>query len=166
MLSSFPFFSAWSHFFGLPFQVGPADADRPLSPREERHLLWLVSALPVEFRADAQRCLRTTLRFRASGQGAASLDEEEPEQPADMQRFGLLGEWLLELETSDLCAKLRKEIRAILRTLEEAHPRLVCNHRLAMHSARLGQLVTELAQPWRDYAALAELRNALALTWG
>ena len=165
-MPSYLFPSAWSHLFGLPFQVGPADADLPLSPREERQLLWLVSSLPVEYRADARRCLRTTLRFRASGQGAASLDEEEPEQPEDMQRFGLLGEWLLDLATPDLCAKLRKEIRAILRTLEEAQPRLVRNRRLAMHSARLGQLVAELTQPWRDCAALAELRNALALTWG
>ena len=166
MLPSYPSSSAWSHVFGLPFQVGPIGADLPLSLREEQQVLWLVSALPAAFRDDARRCLRTTLRFRASDQGAASLVEDEPEQPHDMQRFGLLGEWLLELTTSEVSAKLRKEIRAILRTLEEAQPRLVRNRRLAMHSVRLGQLVAELTQPWRDCAALAELRNALAITWG
>src|SRR5690242_2829008 len=94
------------------------------TPRQRRELEWVACLLPKDLRAEVARCLRCTLDFRAQeGQGNVSSEAKTPERT----RFGPQGEALWPEPFDDLRTKLRKELEAILYTLESQQPRLVRN---------------------------------------
>jgi hypothetical protein len=115
--------------------------------------------MPAELRDNTLFNLRQTLDWRA--QYCQPLDA--PEQPVGQTRFGALGEALWPQDTPSVCDTLRAELRETLRTVESTQPRLERNRRLAMHSARLGQLACELEQ--RGQETLEEIRGGLEVLW-
>jgi hypothetical protein len=163
----------WSRFFIPTANVVPPQAARPVArprptlapvppetPRQRRELEWVACLLPKDLRAEVARCLRCTLDFRAKeGQGDVDKEAKNPART----RFGPHGEALWPEPFEELRQKLRKELEAILYTLESQQPRLVRNWMLAMHAARLGQLWWELACRQQD--ALEEVREGLILLW-
>ena len=133
---------------------------RPEPPRLRMELAWLTWQLPDRLREATVENLHQTLRWRA--QFCEPL--RPPDTPAEYTRFGLLGEQLCPEATPTVCDKLNDELRESIRTLEERQPILERNHRLAMHSARLGQLCAELEQRF-EIDVLEKMRSGLSKLW-
>jgi hypothetical protein len=145
-----------------PVPPKPPVDRRPLPPEPPRRpleLAWLTWQLSAAMRARVIFNLRQTLEWRA--QYCQPL--AEPETPHDYTRFGLLGEQLWPRGVDNVYTALDAELREIIRTVEGAQPHLERNWRLAMHSARLGQLCAELEQ--RGLDALERLRSGLVRLW-
>ena len=128
-------------------------------PRLRKELAWLTWQTPTQHQADIIVNLRQTLDWRT--QYCKPLDP--PTKPVERARFGLLGETLQPEATPTVCDHLRAELCETVRTLEERQPILERNHRLAMHSVRLGQLCYELEQ--RGLDTLEAIREGLGRLW-
>ena len=146
--------------FAIPMPQMRLRAARPEPPRLSKELAWLTWQMPIDMREATVENLRQTLRWRAQYCGPLC----PAEKAAEFTRFGLLGELLCPEATPTVCDKLRDELREIIRTLEEHHPLLERNRRLAMHSVRLGQLCAELKQRF-EIDVLEKLRGGLAKLW-
>ena len=133
---------------------------RPEPPRLRKELAWLTWQVPAGLREAVLENLNQTVRWRA--QFCEPL--RPPDKPVERTRFGLLGELLCPEATPTVCDKLNDELRESIRTLEERQPILERNHRLAMHSARLGQLCAELEQRF-EIDVLEKMRSGLSKLW-
>lgn len=169
-MASRQFSPVWAAYFGLPVsEPSPspappeAKAATPQTPAWDR-LLWqlrlLASEQPEEVRDEFIVDLGEALRLATRARGDQDWSLDQPKG-----RAGLDGEELCPLSTGHLCNEFQRELQAACATLA-APARQLCrtarNARLALHSARLGQLVRELAQPHRQMQPAGEVRRAMA----
>ena len=109
--------------------------------------LKLLAVLPLpQDRAALVEALRKALVLRAGVPTPPTPRTEAEARAVERVRFGLLGEQLCSRSLDDLLALLRQELKEVLWTLETEPLRLVRNWKLAMHRARLAQLLWELGR--------------------
>ncbi len=135
----------------------PPHAPRP--PHRRKEVPWLTSQLSDACRKQAASELRDLLAWRALG----SRPLAPPKQPAAYTRFGLRGEQLCPYTEQAVCEQVCAELRESVRTVEGPLSWSERNWKLAMHSARLGQLCADLER--RGFDALAVLRAGLDPLW-
>jgi hypothetical protein len=133
-------------------------------PWREWELEVLVAAVPPEIRSDLLDNLRQTLEHRAASIHPPDPRRQDALDQIERERFGLLGERLWDHSEEELLGLVDTELREIAWTLETERWRLPRNWQLAMHSARLGQLLRELrCRPEIDL--IEALRDLIIWLW-
>ncbi len=133
-------------------------------PWREWELQVLVAKAPPEVRDALLDNLRQTMDHRALSIHLPAPRRQDELDQIERERFGLLGERLQDRPLGELLGKVDTELREIAWTLETERWRLVRNWQVAMHSARLGQLLWELSrQP--DIDVLEAARDLLIWLW-